>query len=292
MASIGNRRLPSNTTTADDVFTEISRYRVETVADITGLWSRSLIRWPDGSSDTATSVFWMQTPSLFVDLRQPSDRPSFSGVQCLRDLRRDHLGWLACQEGFAGQIHFDGTFFEWQRDIDLQPVASFADAGRFWFESDIMVEEGRDVSYIEHWHREAPALEPCAGIRMKDAERGCLGIVVRFGDLFMYARRRMGEVPLRGKLIDYIERSANLREAQDLVDCEISFGRVENGGWLIERSSLPYKENQLLGLQARGSQTSRVSTTDIVPTGEPLACNWDIMDIQGALTDVLAAARG
>jgi hypothetical protein len=265
---------------------------VKTVTDITGLWRRSLIRWPDGNLDTTTWVRWMQTSTLFVDLRQPSDRPSFSGVSCLRDLRREHLAWLACQDGFAGEIHFDGTFFEWQRQIDLQPVAAFPDAGRFWFERDIMVEEGRDVPYIEHWHREAPAPEPCAGIRMKDVANGGLGIVVRFGDLFMYARRRPGEVPLGAKLIDCIEGTANLQEAQDLVDCEISFGRIDAGGWRIERSSLPYKENQLLGLQAGESRQSRVSTTDVTPIGEPLVCHWEIADIQGALTYVLGGATG
>jgi hypothetical protein len=276
----------------DDGVTYILGDRVATIADITGLWRRSLIRWPDGSSDTTTSVRWMQTPTLFVDLRQPSDRPSFSGVNCLRDLRREHLAWLACQEGFAGEIHFDGTFFEWQRQIDLQPMAAFPDAGRFWFESEMMVEEGRDVPYVEHWHREAPAQESCAGIRMKDVASGRLGIVVRFGDLFMYARRRLGEVPLRRKLIDCIEGTANLKERQDLVDCEISFGRIDTGSWRIERSSLPFKENQLLGLQAGESQTSRVSTTDVTPTGEPLVCHWEITDIQGALTDVLGEITG
>jgi hypothetical protein len=270
----------------DDVVMEISGDRAETVADITGLWSRSLIRWPDGNSDTTTSVCWMQTPTLFVDLRQPSDRPSFSGVNCLRDLGREHLAWLACQEGFAGEIHFDGTFFEWQRQIDLQPVAAYPDAGRFWFESDMMVEEGRDVPYIEHWHREARIHEPCAGIRMKDVASGCLGILVRFGALFMYARQRLAEVPLRGKLIDCIEGAANLQKAQDLVDCEISFGRIDSGGWRIERSSLPYKENRLLRLQVDESQTSRVSTTDVTPTGQLLVCHWMVTDVQGALTDV------
>jgi hypothetical protein len=56
---------------------------VPTIADITGLWRRSLIEWPDGRSDTTTSVRRMQTPTFNVDLRQPMDRPSFKVVRCL-----------------------------------------------------------------------------------------------------------------------------------------------------------------------------------------------------------------
>jgi hypothetical protein len=286
MAFIVNRRLPSDTPPVDDGAT-ISVGRVASIADITGLWRRSLIRWPDGNLDTTTSVFWLQTPTLFVDLRQPADRPSFSDVNCLRDLRRDHLGWLARQEGFAGEIHFDGAYFEWQRQIDFQPVAPFPDAGRFWIEADRMIEEGRDVPYIEHWHRAAQCQEPCVGVRIQDVPGGRLGFVVRIGNVFMYARRRLVEAPLQGKLIDCIEQADNMTEAQDLVDCEISFGRIERGGWRIERSSLPYKENQLLGFHADESQTGLVSTTDVTPSGEPLACHWQVTDVQGAMSEVL-----
>lgn len=286
MAFIVNRRLPGDTTALDNG-TKISGGGVASIADITGLWRRSLIRWPDGNVDTTTSVFWLQTPTLFVDLRQPSDRPNFSDVNCLRDLRRDHLGWLARQEGFAGEIHFDGTYFEWQRQIDIQPVAPFPDAGRFWIEADVMVEEGRDVHYIEHWHRAALRQEPCVGVRMKDGPGGRLGIVVRIGDVFMYARRRLLEAALRGRLIDCIEQADTITEAQDLVDCEISFGRIERGGWRIQRSSLPYKENHLLGFHADESQTGRVSTTDVTPSGELLVRHWEVTDVQGALGEVL-----
>jgi hypothetical protein len=267
--------------------TKISDGRVASIADITGLWRRSLIRWPDGNFDSTTSVFWLQTPTLFVDLRQPPDPPSFSDVNCLRDLRRDHLRWLARQEGFAGKVHFDGTYFEWQRQIDFQPAGPFPDAGRIWIEADRMVEEGRDVPYIEHWHCAAQSQEPCVGVRIKDVPGGRLGIVVRIGDVFMYARRRLVEAPLRGKLIDCIEQADNMMEAQDLVDCEISFGQIERGGWRIERSSLPYRENQLLGFHEDESETGRVSTTDVTPSGEPLTCHWEVTDVQGVLSEVL-----
>jgi len=58
-------------------------------------------------------------------------------------------------------------------------------------------------------------------------------------------------------------------------------------GWRIQRSSLPYRENQLLGFHADESQTGRVSTTDVTPSGESLVCHWEVTDVQGALSEVL-----
>jgi hypothetical protein len=61
-----------------------------------GLWTRSLIAWPDGRRDTTTSVRWLQGPEIYIDLRQPANRPDFSGVGALRCANRmaGHAGRL------------------------------------------------------------------------------------------------------------------------------------------------------------------------------------------------------
>jgi len=229
----------------------------------------------------------MQTPTLFADLRQPTSRPSFIGLNCLRDLNRPHIEWLAGQDGFAGEIHCDGRFFEWRREIDLQPPAAYPDAGSLRFDGDIMVEEGREVPYVEHWHRAVRGAEPGAGFRLREVSTGCRSIVVRRGDLFMYARARPGRSLAGGRLIDWVDRTSDLTLAQDLVDCEISYGRIESGGWLIERSSLPYRENQWLGLSACESGPGKIRTADVAPTGGFLCRSWEITNAQGTVGDVL-----
>ena len=216
------------------------------ISDLTGLWRRSLIKWPNGKADSTSSVRWLQTRSQFVDLRQPVARPSFDDVSCLRELRRTHIEWLALQEGFAGEIAFDGTHFEWQRQIDLQPMTGYPDVGRLWFEGDMMIEEGRDIPYIEHWHRAVRSPQPCVGISLREIPSGRPGIVVRAGDIFMYARARLVELLSRGNLLQHVMTDAMLHDVQDLIDCEISFGRIESNGWLIEHSSLPFKEQHML----------------------------------------------
>ena len=90
------------------------------ITDTLGLWERSLIAWPDGRQDTTTFVAWLQGPSLFTDLRQPANPPSFDGVSCLDDLQPQHLDWLVRQEGFAGRFLRDGDAFEWRRIIDFE----------------------------------------------------------------------------------------------------------------------------------------------------------------------------
>jgi hypothetical protein len=58
------------------------------LAEITGLWRRSLMRRPDGRTDPTTAERWMQTPSLFADLRQPANRPSFRANDASRPFDR------------------------------------------------------------------------------------------------------------------------------------------------------------------------------------------------------------
>jgi len=257
------------------------------IAEITGLWRRSLIRWPDGRSDTTTAVRWMQTPSLFVDLRQPANRPSFEDVNCLRDLGRAHVDWLALQEGFAGEIFWDGRHVEWRRQFDFQPKSAFADAGKLWFEGDVMIEEGRDIPYVEHWHRDGASPQPCAGISLQEAATGQPGMLVRAGDLFMYARARRTNLPPLSDLRQLIGTARALGEMQDLVDCEISFGSIGADGWRIEQSSLPFKEGRFIQPTTIVHGDEVLRTQDLGCDGEPVERRWEIMRVEGALTDLL-----
>ena len=255
--------------------------------ELSGLWRRSLIRWPDGRSDATTWVRWMQTPSVFVDLRQPANRPDFSQVRCLRDLDREEVRWMASQEGFAGDTLFDGVLCEWRRQIDFQPVSACADAGRLWFEGMILVEEGRDIPYIEHWHRDQEAPRPCAGLALRDDTTGQLGMIVRTGDEFMYARARPGSLPPARTLSELLADVPALRDAQDLVDCEISFGDIGPDGWRIRHSSLPFKEG--LEFEFRGGVSAGgMRNADIAPDGSARERCWQITRIEGGVVALMS----
>jgi hypothetical protein len=222
------------------------------VAGLQGLWQRSLIAWPGrGASDTTTSVRWLQGPHAYIDLRQPAPIPDFSHARTLEDLTYDDCVWLARQEGFAGYLSFDATHFEWHREIDFQPPSPSADAGRLEWEGDVLIETGRDADYIEHWHRD-PSI-PTTPADLVDLQGGAAktrATLLRVGPHFMFARARATSLHKGyGSLAEYVAAAPDLAHARELIDCEISFGRVDESGLRITASTLPYRIGSLLELE-------------------------------------------
>jgi hypothetical protein len=236
---------------------------IASVSDLQGLWRRSLIAWPGRPSDTTTSVRWLQGPRAYIDLRQPMPLPGFSHVRSREDLSFEDCAGLARQEGFAGHLHFDGRHFEWVREIDFQPPAPTADAGSLRWEGDVLVETGRDADYVEHWHRDPSAARtPTTLTYMQDSPAtgdapGARGVpekpsavLLRVGPIFMYARDRAAPLDKGYRtLTEYIEAAPDLQHARELIDCEISFGTVEESGLRIAASTLPYRIGALLELE-------------------------------------------
>lgn len=258
------------------------------MAALAGLWHRTLIVRPDGSRDTATMVRWLQGPSLYADLRQPAECTGCHAAACLRELRIEHITWLARQEGFAGTLRGEGSVFEWQRLIDFQPKSRQADAGYLRFEGPMLIERGRDVAYTEHWQRAPAACRPCAAARLRDMDTGCAGFVIRVGVRFMIARGRSAALPPHHTLGDLVVGAACLQDAQDIVDCEISLGRVDRSGWLVEHSSLPFKEGWRPSPR-RPPRTDRViDMRDLQADGRPHERRWEVMDVEGSLEDLLS----
>lgn len=247
------------------------------IRDTLGLWERSLIAWPDGREDRTTFVAWLQGPSLFADLRQPTDAPSFEGVGCLDDLDTGQLSWLARQEGFAGHFASAGDAFEWRRTVDFQCPSDAADAGYLALADGVLIERGRDVPYIEHWHHASPNLDPHFAIRMVD-EVGVTGFLVRVGDIFMYVRNRAIPLPRGGSLAELVA-TATPEVARAMLDCEISLGRVRDGSWLIGRSSLPFRARTDLGLEFSDDQKS-IAVRDVTASGAPITRRWAIVDFE------------
>lgn len=259
------------------------------ISDTFGLWERSLIAWPDGHRDTTTFAGWLQGPALFADLRQPVDPPSFADVACRDHLAPRHFDWLARQEGFAGRLVRAGRAFEWQRLIDFQCPTSASDAGYLEFRDDVLVEKGRDIPYIEHWHRASPDLAPHFAIRMRD-ETGREGYLVRAGSLFMFVRGRAEALPHGASLSDLVG-AASPEEARALLDCEISLGRVHDDAWRIDRSSLPYRVEADLA-PSFSSDRATITTADISNDGAPFARNWTVVEFDAVTQKENALGQG
>ncbi len=257
--------------------------RIVEVSGLSGLWRRSLIVRADGTRDIDTWVRWMQGPSFYVDLRQPQGRPDFSGARCLRDLTMAQLDWMAGQDGFAGQLLVGDGIFEWRRDIDFQPPGPTPDRGSLDRDGDVMIEEGHHSTYIEHWHPDLGPTPPLYALRLHDRSAGCAGQIVRVGDLFAYARGRAAGLPALPDLGAAIAGAGSVALAQDIADCEISFGAVSASGWTVERSTLPFREGQRLFPGILPNHNS-LETLDQDAAGRDFTREWKVTAVEGEVT--------
>ena len=268
------------------------------VGDVRGLWRRTIYRRGNEAPDASTDVHWMQGPRFFADIRQPVEGASFGRVSCLRDLGPEHLAWLALQEAFAGELELEGNLAWWRRAIDLKPQGPFEDRARLQQAGDVLDEYGTELPYYERWERQVAAQGPCWGIRLQRLADGRGGFLVRAADQLMFARARVGPLPPRRILAEILHEVPTLEGKQDLLDFEVSLGCMPAGGhqWLIERSTLPFKQGKLWSItrraassairEAPGSRAGLIEVDDLDSHGERIVSAWRIVD-----TDVNDAAR-
>ena len=257
--------------------------------NLQGLWQRLILSVPDAPVDTLTRVDWLQGPSLYVDLRQPAGLAGKVRARCLAELGRDEAALLALQEGFAGRLVLAGNEAEWLRQIDFAP-SLLGDRGRLELQGDLLVEQGIEADYVEHWQRAPAGPAPAAGAAAFVSEGdGREVILVRHGDRFGYARQAARQ-PAPGQTLAQSVAAAAEGEARELLDCEISLGQVSDAGWTIERSTLPWRVGaMLLGADA-ALEAARLTVHDLDPQGRPFERRLRLCQLHGSLTRMAAAA--
>jgi hypothetical protein len=215
----------------------------------TGAWQRDWIRRHGGAPDTRIAVRYVQTSSVFGDLRIPGDRPDVAPAASLADLGDDQLAALAHQNGFAGFTTIDGANATWHHEIDFQPAGGGADIGRIEPAGDgRMFEHALDDSYVESWS----ALDRGGGFLAARVERAGRvdQLLAVAGQHFVYARARAVALPPGDSLAELIARTHPPRDAVlAYLDCEISYGATR--GWRIERSTLPWQQGKRLAFVDR-----------------------------------------
>jgi len=206
-----------------------------------GLWRRTLLRAP-GVEDTATRVFWLQTPSWHADIRVPVDRPSLSDCAGLGALSLEGMRALARQQGFAGITEVEGELCRWHRRYDYQPPSGFNDVGRMQFEGpDRLLEYGVEQDYFEVWER-VPGTGESQVLEQGDRD-GRPMLQLSLGPWVMLVRPRRTALDRAAGLSDLVA-AADYAQRVALLDFEISFGRQDAscGRSRIELSTLPWLE--------------------------------------------------
>jgi hypothetical protein len=204
-----------------------------------GVWRRTYYRGPDGVEDTSGSVYWVQTNSLFADVRIPEAILRMQHHSGLGGYAKSELMSLATARGFAGHAVVDKDICRWHRPIDFQPPSGFADAGRLRLERNELWEYGLDVDYVETYRRIADGSTRLAAFSLQnDSREGILAIV---DEWIIRALGRRQMLPPAPSLQAFIAKQAeSARIIEDAFDCEVSLavgfdGRVllSTQPWLI-----------------------------------------------------------
>ena len=258
---------------------------------LVGLWHRRSMEEFSANGqierDVTTQVFWLQTPSGFADIRVPANRDCFKGKQCVGfdDLTAQQAIALSQQDGFAGITHSDGIHCEWHHSMDYRPFNGEVDAGTLSWkageEGKVLVEMGPNNAYREEWVWMGGG--PTAMMTLTEGADQT-GWFVVCGDYFMYMRDRRERLPMSNSLTRLLEQDDRADYARYL-DCEISFGRCQQGAkpWEITLSTLPWREGQsLLAASDLCMDTQRQQVTQSTEA-EPLV--WTVQE-WGAMADL------
>jgi hypothetical protein len=239
----------------------------------TGVWTREWIERKGVRSDLF-DVHYLQTPSLFGDMRVPRDRPVLAQAKSFADLTDADLLQLARQRGFTGSTTVSDARATWHHEVDFQPPDSAEDIGRIERIDDAhMFEHALDSSYIESWRSVSSGDGRFLAVRVERAGRLDRVLLVA-GDHFLFVRNREKDLPMAESLDSLIIATRATRsQIIEYLDCEFSAGRVHGSGaaWEIQRSTLPWREGKHLdfvdelhissggGLVPRGASTERWS---------------------------------
>jgi hypothetical protein len=214
--------------------------------ELTGLWRRSIMVFPDGSTDTTTEVLWLQTRLMFGDIRVPAERPKSSGDGFGAYTDADLLA-LAAMQGFGGVLEVEADICRWRRQFDYQPPGGPPDEAGYTIDGDLLIETGLHADYREDWVRETPDDALLAAFTL-----GHDTMLVVAGDHFIEIRDRQATLPEAPSLADLIAQdlAAGARDqAAARMDLRIAYGRVApiNGlSWQITRSTFPWLEGKSL----------------------------------------------
>lgn len=235
------------------------------------VWRRLAMAVPGTVVDTTTEVQWLQAGELYIDLRTPAGMPAITG-RALDELTREDLLALCEQQAFAGRLQDDGAEWTWWREVDLHPADPLPDRGRLHLAGGILVETGIGRDYFEDW-ASGPPQGPGLELALRD-DTGRPGMLLRVGAHFGYVRGRVaGNSPAPGVTLRDAVARADLEAARALMDLEISLGTVEDGRWVISRSTLPFRVGDDLAPELTFGE---ITVVDRDATGTLVRHRWTV----------------
>ncbi|KAL1523150.1 hypothetical protein AB1Y20_018105 [Prymnesium parvum] len=229
---------------------------------IVGAWRRT---WFEGGGDRTTDAdeacFNLQTPTIFIDLRIPTSRPSFRGCGRLEDLSAAELRQLARQHVFCGYTLAHGDVCTRHHALDWNfvgvprsrpnkwTVAPLQGATDAWVEASFALDDAGAPYYTECWERLTRG-SPADGVvlAMRAAPESLRdSFVVIIGDHFSYIRARpqpASQVGGASSLVDLVDDAVNKGDrtlAESFLSLEAGHGTISSG-WMIDASIHPWQQ--------------------------------------------------
>jgi hypothetical protein len=228
-----------------------------------GCFFRRSITFFDGRTDATTQVVWIQSRGLTFDLRILPGRPRLRGLDDLPRASVDELVLLAEAEGglatstfTVGSRALTGTM-DWGCWVRAQIHDGWPEPGELCRAGDCLIEFAPSGAYVEDWRAQPSAPGRLLGLTLLteiDVETGAVlhaggGLVVA-GDHVGLVRGRPSPLPSAPRLTDLVrEHAADLDSLRRVFAFEASYATgAADGTYVVRASTLPFRENEALGL--------------------------------------------
>ncbi|SFM97730.1 hypothetical protein [Variovorax sp. OV329] len=218
-----------------------------------GLYRRHIIAFADGTSDTETQVYWLQSRNFSIDLRLPREAGLVAQARPLADYSRDELAVLCEYEGWVAQCVWDGEQLAWREPTAFQLHDRWPEPAPLRRVGNCMIEFAPSGAYVEDWRLQPSAPGPLVGLRLIDERELESGRVLhRGGGLIVsgdYAGLVMGRAEAPGvsaPLRDHVLSAQGNDEALGrLMDFETSIARGSmREGFEVTHSTCPGRVGQ------------------------------------------------
>jgi hypothetical protein len=225
-----------------------------------GCWKRAWIEFSDGTRDDTTTVVWLQTESLMVDVRIPADRAVPSDRAALIDCSVEELRAIASSDASSGftecgppVVDADGlrsATASWHtrgHGVNFHPVSAFPEPGLMTWNDDatVMMERAPSGAYVEEWRLVPGSRDPLI-VASVDA-----ATMYRAGPVAVLVRDRIVPIPRPARLLELLDECAADRSMMEaLLDCEFSVAELKGNHWTVVASTLPWREGKALDVDA------------------------------------------
>lgn len=210
------------------------------LADLSGIWRRSLLVTADGRRDETSPVYWLQSANLYGDIRVESGNRSDAAPP---------------MRGFAGRLGERDGIFRWVRTIASFPPHGPPDDGRLCWQGSVLSEDGVHSPYLELWVRVALPAPGDYAAELIDPESGRLGYLLSLGGFRYFGRGG---------------------EADGVFD----LAGVDGGGALLTMTTEPEPSTGWNGIAAPRLAVDRIRIAERGADGEMRLKDWSIIALE------------